>query len=58
MRFLPGMGATMRTFFASASARSSARDATRDTFVPATGETSNVVTTGPGWISSTVPLTL
>ena len=48
MRFLPGIGATMRTLRASASARSSASPATFETFVPAAGETSNVVTVGPG----------
>ena len=48
MRFLPGIGATMRTFCASASARSSASAATFATFVPAAGETSYVVTVGPG----------
>ena len=40
MRFLPGIGATMRTLRASASARSSASPATLETFVPAAGETS------------------
>jgi hypothetical protein len=57
MRFLPGIGATMRTLRERPSARSSARLATFETLVPAAGETSNVVTVGPGWISSTLPLT-
>ena len=57
MRFLPGIGATMRTVHASASARSSDRPATFDTFVPAAGETSYVVTVGPGRMSSTFPCT-
>ena len=57
IRFLPGMGATMRTLRASASARSSARPATFETFVPTAGETSYVVTVGPGRMSSTLPCT-
>ncbi len=40
MRFLPGMGATMRTVRASASARSSESPATFDTLVPTAGDTS------------------
>ena len=57
MRFFPGMGATMRTLRARASARSSASEATFDTLVPAAGDTSYVVTVGPGRMSSTFPFT-
>ncbi len=57
IRLLPGMGAMMRTLRDRPSARSSARPATLETLVPDAGDTSNVVTVGPGWISSTLPLT-
>ena len=53
---LPGIGAMMRMRWAlSASARSSSRDTIWFTFTPAAGANSNVVTTGPGWISVTRP---
>ena len=51
----PGSARRCGPSCASASARSSASAATLLTFVPATGETSNVVTIGPGRISSTLP---
>jgi hypothetical protein len=50
------MGATMRTRSASiAMARSSASEAMRETFTPAAGRNSNIVTTGPGRICVTCP---
>src|SRR5436309_819740 len=54
----PGMGA-MRTLSAwSASARSSSSPWIWRTLVPAAGSNSNIVITGPGWISTTRPSTL
>ena len=48
----------MRTFFAArAIARSSERPAILEIFVPLSGSNSYIVTTGPGWISSTRPFT-
>ena len=44
MRFFPGMGATMRTFFARASARSSASAATFDTTTYVMGQLALEVT--------------
>ena len=57
MRPLPGIGAMMRTLRDRPSARSSDMAATLLTLVPASGDTSYVVTVGPGWISSTLPVT-
>ena len=48
-RALPGMGATMRTFWAaSAIAKSSDRPAIFEILVPLCGSNSYIVTTGPG----------
>ena len=55
-RALAGIGARMRMRWArSARARSSSRETIWFTLTPAAGSNSNVVTTGPGWISVTRP---
>ena len=55
----PGIGASTRIeMTSSAILRSSARFAMVATRVPGAGRTSNLVTTGPGQIWVTVPLTL
>ena len=55
---LPGIGATMRTRSASsASARSSVRLVILLTRVPGAGAYSYIVTTGPGRMATTSPLT-
>ena len=55
----PGTGASILTERAlSASARSSSSDIILDTFIPSSGLNSNRVTTGPGMIRFTSPVTL
>ena len=55
---LPGIGATMRTRSACSDiARSFDSAEIFDSLVPGAGTNSYIVTTGPGWISATLPLT-
>ena len=55
---LPGMGATMRTRRASSAiARSLDSAVILDSLMPGAGTNSYIVTTGPGWMAATRPLT-
>ena len=55
---LPGMGATMRTAWASSAiARSFSSWAILPVRVPGAGANSYMVTTGPMWIALTLPFT-